>query len=85
MCSHYHANIDCIMQYYILITRFIYDNAQVRPIIISNNITMYILCMAGMDPFARRQMWDVIAAVSEQRSVVLTTHSMEECEALCTR
>ena len=30
-----------------------------------------------MDPFARRQMWDVIAAVSEQRSVVLTTHSME--------
>ena len=40
---------------------------------------------AGMDAFARRQMWDVIAAVSEDRSVVLTTHSMEECEALCTR
>ena len=40
---------------------------------------------SGMDPFARRQMWDVIAAVSEDRSVVLTTHSMEECEALCTR
>ena len=38
-----------------------------------------------MDAFARRQMWDVIAAVSEDRSVVLTTHSMEECEALCTR
>ena len=33
----------------------------------------------GMDPFARRQMWDLIAAVSEQRSVVLTTHSMEVC------
>ena len=40
---------------------------------------------SGMDAFARRQMWDVIAAVSEDRSVVLTTHSMEECEALCTR
>jgi ABC-type multidrug transport system ATPase subunit len=40
---------------------------------------------SGMDPFARRQMWDVIAAVSEKRSVILTTHSMEECEALCTR
>jgi ABC-type multidrug transport system ATPase subunit len=40
---------------------------------------------SGMDPFARRQMWDVIAEVSEDRSVVLTTHSMEECEALCTR
>ena len=33
--------------------------------------------LSGMDPFARRQMWDVIAAVSEKKSVVLTTHSME--------
>lgn len=32
---------------------------------------------SGMDPEARRQMWDVIAAVSENRTVVLTTHSME--------
>lgn len=39
----------------------------------------------GMDPEARRHMWDVIAKVSASRSVVLTTHSMEECEALCTR
>jgi ABC-type multidrug transport system ATPase subunit len=38
-----------------------------------------------MDPEARRHMWDVISHVSEARSVVLTTHSMEECEALCTR
>ena len=40
---------------------------------------------SGMDAFARRQMWDVIAAIGEKRSVILTTHSMEECEALCTR
>lgn len=39
----------------------------------------------GMDPEARRAMWDVIAKISTSRSVVLTTHSMEECEALCTR
>jgi len=39
----------------------------------------------GMDPEARRSMWDVIAKLSASRSVVLTTHSMEECEALCTR
>eukprot|EP01041_Mallomonas_annulata_P006632 gene6631-13438_t len=39
----------------------------------------------GMDPEARRHMWTVISAVAKQRSVVLTTHSMEECEALCTR
>jgi ATP-binding cassette subfamily A (ABC1) protein 1 len=42
----------------------------------------------GMDPVARRFMWDVIASVSTTKkecSVSLTTHSMEECEALCTR
>lgn len=39
----------------------------------------------GMDPQARRDMWDLISRVSHSRSVVLTTHSMEECEALCSR
>jgi len=42
----------------------------------------------GMDPVARRFMWDVITRISTQReqcAVILTTHSMEECEALCTR
>jgi ABC-type multidrug transport system ATPase subunit len=39
----------------------------------------------GMDPVARRQMWEVIEAVKRTSSVVLTTHSMEECEALCNR
>ncbi|GLD96659.1 hypothetical protein PINS_up005342 [Pythium insidiosum] len=41
----------------------------------------------GVDPSSRRKMWDVIAAVCAEKEscVVLTTHSMEECEALCTR
>eukprot|EP01135_Chromosphaera_perkinsii_P011449 Nk52_evm25s2402 gene=Nk52_evmTU25s2402 len=40
----------------------------------------------GMDPKARRFVWNAIANVfREGRSVVLTSHSMEECEALCTR
>jgi ATP-binding cassette, subfamily A (ABC1), member 3 len=42
----------------------------------------------GMDPVARRFMWDVISRVATQKkqsSIVLTTHSMEEAEALCTR
>ena len=42
----------------------------------------------GMDPVARRFMWDVIDRISKKDkdcTVVLTTHSMEECEALCTR
>ena len=42
----------------------------------------------GMDPFARRFMWGVIDDVAEKRKksvVVLTTHSMEEGEALCSK
>ena len=42
----------------------------------------------GMDPMARRFMWDVIRRISTQDSkcsIILTTHSMEECEALCGR
>lgn len=30
-----------------------------------------------MDPEARRHMWEVIAQVSEDRSIIITTHSME--------
>jgi len=41
---------------------------------------------SGMDPHARRAMWDVISSsMGDGRSVMLTTHSMEECEALCSR
>jgi ABC-type multidrug transport system ATPase subunit len=39
----------------------------------------------GMDPEARRFTWDVISASTRGRTVVLTSHSMEECEALCNR
>ncbi|GAB5359398.1 hypothetical protein AAMO2058_000540400 [Amorphochlora amoebiformis] len=39
----------------------------------------------GMDPGSRRFMWDLISSTMAERSVILTTHSMEECEALCSR
>ncbi|CAI8007469.1 ATP-binding cassette sub-family A member 3 [Geodia barretti] len=40
----------------------------------------------GMDPGTRRYLWDVLTGVTrEGRSIILTSHSMEECEALCTR
>jgi len=39
----------------------------------------------GMDPEARRFMWDVISGMTTGRTIVLTSHSMEECEALCNR
>lgn len=40
----------------------------------------------GMDPYSRRFLWNLILSlVKDGRSVVLTSHSMEECEALCSR
>jgi len=41
----------------------------------------------GMDPVARRFMWNKISDICNEgrTSVILTTHSMEECEALCER
>lgn len=40
----------------------------------------------GMDPSAKRNVWGVVSNRRGQgQSIVLTSHSMEECEALCTR
>jgi len=43
---------------------------------------------AGMDPVARRFMWSVVENIAERRKksvVILTTHSMDEADALCAR
>eukprot|EP00468_Gymnochlora_sp_CCMP2014_P005803 CAMPEP_0167753008 /NCGR_PEP_ID=MMETSP0110_2-20121227/7466_1 /TAXON_ID=629695 /ORGANISM="Gymnochlora sp., Strain CCMP2014" /LENGTH=1725 /DNA_ID=CAMNT_0007638709 /DNA_START=398 /DNA_END=5575 /DNA_ORIENTATION=- len=39
----------------------------------------------GMDPASRRTMWNLIRKTMSKRAVILTTHSMEECVALCQR
>jgi len=40
----------------------------------------------GLDPQIRRQMWDIIRkAKMDRRTVVITTHYIEEAEALCDR
>lgn len=40
----------------------------------------------GLDPQARRNLWDVIRAIRDEgRTVVLTTHYMEEAQQLCDR
>ena len=40
----------------------------------------------GVDPAARRKIWETINNIRKSgTSVILTSHSMEECEALCDR
>ena len=36
----------------------------------------------GMDPISRRHVWDVIEAAKQDRTIILTTHSMEEADIL---
>ncbi|KAJ6002156.1 hypothetical protein N7522_007383 [Penicillium canescens] len=40
---------------------------------------------SGMDAASKRVMWKTLAAVAPGRSIVLTTHSMEEADALASR
>jgi ABC-2 type transport system ATP-binding protein len=40
----------------------------------------------GLDPQSRRQLWDIIREMRQQgRTILLTTHYMEEAERLCDR
>jgi ATP-binding cassette, subfamily A (ABC1), member 3 len=42
----------------------------------------------GVDPQAKRFMWNIVSKISTQKgksAVIITTHSMEEAEALCTK
>ncbi|KAJ3301174.1 hypothetical protein HDU76_005822, partial [Blyttiomyces sp. JEL0837] len=39
----------------------------------------------GLDPEVRRLIWSIIQDAREGKTIVLTTHSMEEAEALCQR
>lgn len=39
----------------------------------------------GLDPENRRQLWDILANCKEGKAMVLTTHSMEEADVLCSR
>ena len=39
----------------------------------------------GLDVIARRELWDTIRALKQKMTIVLTTHYLEEAEALCDR
>lgn len=55
--------------------------------LIGNPLVVYLdEPTTGMDPGAKRHLWNVIAELRKSgKTIVLTSHSMEECEALCTR
>lgn len=41
---------------------------------------------SGLDPTSKRNLWSVVLKARRSgASVVLTSHSMEECEAICSR
>jgi ABC-type multidrug transport system ATPase subunit len=50
-------------------------------------------CSTGVDPISRRDIWKMVSNIvaghglepKDRPSVILTTHNMEECEALCPR
>ena len=37
---------------------------------------------SGMDPEARRGMWDLLTSLKKDRTILLTTHFMEEADVL---
>ncbi|KAL3678985.1 hypothetical protein R1sor_021941 [Riccia sorocarpa] len=39
----------------------------------------------GLDPASRNSLWKVVKEAKKDRAIILTTHSMEEAEALCDR
>ncbi|CAF1685802.1 unnamed protein product, partial [Adineta ricciae] len=42
--------------------------------------------ITGLDALAKRKLWNIIRTAHHfYRTVILTSHSMEECEALCTK
>ncbi|KAL2646002.1 hypothetical protein AAZV13_05G025600 [Glycine max] len=40
---------------------------------------------SGLDPASRKNLWNVVKHAKQNRAIILTTHSMEEAEALCDR
>lgn len=38
---------------------------------------------SDLDPLSKRAIWDILSEIKENKSIILTTHSLEEAEVLC--
>ena len=47
-----------------------------------SNVVMLDEPTSGMDPEARRHMWDLLQELKKERTILLTTHFMEEADVL---
>ncbi|MCR5263166.1 MAG: ABC transporter ATP-binding protein [Clostridiales bacterium] len=57
-----------------------------RALLVEPEILLLDEPTAGMDALSRRQMWNLLRQVNGQkRTIILTTHYIEEAEALCGR
>lgn len=57
-----------------------------RALMIDPEILLLDEPTAGMDALARRQMWNLLRRINQGNlTIILTTHYMEEAEALCNR
>ncbi|ORX35007.1 hypothetical protein BD324DRAFT_633591 [Kockovaella imperatae] len=50
-----------------------------RPVVLIDEFS------SGVDPFSKREAWQTLASLTKDRAVVMTTHSMEEVDALASR
>uniref|UniRef100_A0A183C178 ABC transporter domain-containing protein n=1 Tax=Globodera pallida TaxID=36090 RepID=A0A183C178_GLOPA len=57
-----------------------------RALLARSNFIMLDEPTAGIDPSTRRDVWRLIRAIRQQSiSILLSSHSMDECEAICNR
>lgn len=51
----------------------------------NNSVLTVLEILAVADPEMKRSIWNIVERMGRDRCVILTTHSMDEAEALCTR